>query len=94
MPEYRAYIVGEDGQFVGYEPIVCANDNEATEHARHLSNRGPVELWSGPYLLVQLAAAKTSDHAITHHGELGNHAAHQSKVVAVGDNLKDIIPAK
>ena len=48
MPEYRAYIVGEDGQFVGYEPIVCANDNEATEKARHLSNRGPVELWSGP----------------------------------------------
>jgi hypothetical protein len=26
MPEYRAYAVGEDGHFSGYEPLVCAND--------------------------------------------------------------------
>ena len=66
MPEYRAYIVGEDGHFIGYEPMVCANDNEATEKAKPLSNRGPVELWSGPHLVVLLAAGETSDYAITH----------------------------
>jgi hypothetical protein len=29
MPEYRAYSVGEDGGFTGFEPLVCADDAEA-----------------------------------------------------------------
>ena len=66
MPEYCAYIVGDDGHFIGWEPMVCANDSEATEKAKHLSSRGPVELWSGPNLVVLLAAGETSDYAITH----------------------------
>ena len=66
MPEYRAYIVGEDGHFIGYEPLVCANDNEAIETAKCLSNSGPVELWSGPHQVARLEAAETSDYAITH----------------------------
>lgn len=65
MPEYRAYIVGEDGHFIGYEPLVCANDSEAMEKAKRLSNRGPVELWSGPHQVARLGAAETSD-SITH----------------------------
>jgi hypothetical protein len=32
--EYRAYLVGIDGHFVGYEPIVCADDAEAIEKAK------------------------------------------------------------
>jgi len=40
MPEYRAYIVGEDGHFIGYEPLVCANDREATETAGAGGRRG------------------------------------------------------
>lgn len=66
MPEYRAYIVGEDGHFIGYEPMVCANDNEATEKAKRLSNGGRVELWSGPYLVALIAAGEISDYAIPH----------------------------
>ena len=49
-----------------YEPIACDNDSEATEKAQRLSKRGPVELWSGPHLVVLLAAGETSDYAITH----------------------------
>jgi hypothetical protein len=66
MPDYRAYIVGDDGHFIGYEPIVCDNDSDATEKAQRLSNRGPVELWSGPRQVARLAAGEISDYAITH----------------------------
>jgi hypothetical protein len=30
-PEYRAYQVGLDGHFIGFEPLVCRDDSEATE---------------------------------------------------------------
>jgi hypothetical protein len=66
MPEYRAYIVGEDGHFIGYEPMVCANDSEAKEKAKRLSSRGPVELWSGPHLIARLEAVETCVDAISH----------------------------
>ena len=59
MPEYRAYIVGKDGHFIGYEPMVCANDSEATEKAKRLADRGPVELWSGPHMVTRIAQAST-----------------------------------
>ena len=95
MPKYRAYIVGEDGHFIGYEPMVCANDNEATEQAKRLSNRCPVELWSGPYLLVRLAAAETMDHAINTAGRMvPKPQSIRSKAASVRDSPRDIIPAK
>jgi hypothetical protein len=56
MPEYRAYQVGLDGHFIGYEPLVCANDAEATEQVQHLVDGHDVELWSGPRLVVKLQA--------------------------------------
>ena len=48
MPEYRAYSVGDDGRFTGFEPLVCADDAEAIKKDRVLSQRHGVELWSGP----------------------------------------------
>jgi hypothetical protein len=33
MPEYRAYPVGIDGHFIGFEPLVCADDAGAIEKA-------------------------------------------------------------
>jgi hypothetical protein len=54
MPEYRAYIVGPDGRFIGYEPLICANDSYAIEKAKHLACQYPVELWSGPMLISSL----------------------------------------
>jgi hypothetical protein len=34
MGEYRAYIIGVDGHFIGFEPLECANDAEAIEQPR------------------------------------------------------------
>jgi hypothetical protein len=45
MPEYRAYLIGEDGHFSEAVPMVCADDAEAMEKAKRLVDRGEVELW-------------------------------------------------
>jgi hypothetical protein len=47
MPEYRAYQIGADGHFIGFEPLVCADDAEASEKAKRLVDGHDVELWSG-----------------------------------------------
>jgi hypothetical protein len=66
MPEYRAYTVGHDGHFNGYEPLVCANDAEAIKKAKLLSQRDGVELWSGPRLVISMPKqlAKAAAHEI------------------------------
>ena len=54
VQEYRAYTVGSDGHFIGFEPIVCANDDEATEQAKRLLDGHDIELWNGTRLVAQL----------------------------------------
>ena len=54
MAEYRAYKVGIDGHFVGYEPLVCADDVEAIIKAKRLVDGHDVELWSGERMVVRL----------------------------------------
>jgi hypothetical protein len=54
MPEYRAYLVGHDGHFVGFEPLVCPDDTAATEQAKSLVDGHDVELWSGARLVIVL----------------------------------------
>jgi hypothetical protein len=54
MVEYRAYTVGMDGHFIGYEPMVCADDAEAIEKATRLVDGHDVELWSGQRLVIRL----------------------------------------
>ncbi|HTF64797.1 MAG TPA: hypothetical protein VK638_19125 [Edaphobacter sp.] len=54
MAVYRAYIVGADGHFVGFEPIVCADDTEAIEKADRLVIDHDVELWCGERLVRHL----------------------------------------
>jgi hypothetical protein len=51
---YPAYRVGIDGHFVGYEPLVCANDAGATEQAKRLIDGHDIELWSGARFVVRL----------------------------------------
>ena len=36
MAEYRAYLVGDDGHIMGFEPLVCADDGDAIEKAKRL----------------------------------------------------------
>jgi hypothetical protein len=47
MAEYRAYTVGRDGHFIGFEPLVCADDYEAMEKAKGLVDGHDIELWNG-----------------------------------------------
>ena len=54
MPEYRAYAVGDDSRFNEYEPLVCANDEEAITRATILAQRNRVEVWSGSRLVICL----------------------------------------
>jgi hypothetical protein len=55
MADYRAYTVGVDGHFVGFEPLTCANDTEAIEKAKRLVDGHDIELWSGPRLMIQIS---------------------------------------
>jgi hypothetical protein len=56
MAEYRAYIVGHDGHFIGFEPLVCGDDAEAIERAKRLVDGHDIELWSGDQLVTRLEA--------------------------------------
>jgi hypothetical protein len=47
MEEYRAYFVGRDGHFNGFEPLVCADDAAAIHMAKRLVNKFGIEIWNG-----------------------------------------------
>jgi hypothetical protein len=55
MAEYRAYIVGRDGHFVGVEPLICGNDVEAIEKTKRLVEGNDIELWCGERFVVRLS---------------------------------------
>lgn len=65
MVEYRAYRVGADGHFTGYEPLICRDDTEAIEKAKRLLDSHDVELWSGERLVVRLTT-RNKPAALTH----------------------------
>jgi hypothetical protein len=54
MAECRAYTVGLDGHFIGFEPLVGANDVEATEKATRLVDGYDIKLWSGERFIIRL----------------------------------------
>ena len=56
MAEYRAYVVGRDGHFVGWEPLVCDDDVEAIEKAKRLVEANDIELWCGERLVIHLSS--------------------------------------
>jgi hypothetical protein len=57
--EYRAYFVGSDGHLAGFEPIICASDEEAIERAQQFAINQGVELWSGARLVATLEQRST-----------------------------------
>jgi hypothetical protein len=56
VAEYRAYVVGHDGHFLGFEPPICADDAEAIEKAKRLADVHDVELWTGERFVIRLKA--------------------------------------
>ena len=54
MAEYRAYIVGDDGHFIGFEGMICYDDEEAIARAKQLLGNHDVEVWSGGRLVIRL----------------------------------------
>jgi hypothetical protein len=54
MAEYRAYLIGTDGHFIGFKGLICADDSEAIEKATRLINRLDVELWNGERFIARL----------------------------------------
>lgn len=54
MAEYRAYTVGVDGHFMGFEPLVCRDDAEAVTTAKRMVDRHAIEVWSGERFVVRL----------------------------------------
>ena len=56
MAEYRAYTVGDDGHFSGFEPFVCGDDAEAIELVRRLCNGHDIELWCLERMVIRLPA--------------------------------------
>lgn len=45
MPEYRVYIIGENGHFMRSEELECSDDTEAIETAKQLIDGHDIELW-------------------------------------------------
>jgi hypothetical protein len=48
VKEYRAYAVGIHGHFIGFEPLVCAGDDEAIRKAERTADGHDIELWNDP----------------------------------------------
>jgi hypothetical protein len=45
MPDYRVYLVDEDGHFCDAVPLVCADDAAAMDQAKQVAAGRAVELW-------------------------------------------------
>jgi hypothetical protein len=58
VAEYRAYTVGRDGHFNGFEPLICADDAEAIEKAKRLVDGYDIELWSGKRFITRVSRAR------------------------------------
>lgn len=54
MAEYRAYIRGDDGHFVGCRTMVCADDAEAMARAKGYIDGRDIELWCGDRFVILL----------------------------------------
>jgi hypothetical protein len=54
MAEYRAYIVGDDEHFIGFEGMICDDDEEAIAKATRLMDDHDIEVWSGDRLVIRL----------------------------------------
>jgi hypothetical protein len=57
MPYYRAYIIGQDGQFIEAINLDCADDAAAVESAKQIVNGHDVEVWQQDRMVTRLATS-------------------------------------
>jgi hypothetical protein len=57
------YTIGIDGHFVGYKPLICADDVEAIAKAERLVDGHDVELWSGERFVLRPSQKNEIDNA-------------------------------
>jgi hypothetical protein len=54
MADYRAFMVGSDEHFVGFEPTVCDTDDRAIERAKTMLGDRDIEVWCAERLVIRL----------------------------------------
>jgi hypothetical protein len=54
IPDFRADAVRPDGNFEGFEALICVDDDEAIKQSRRLVDRGAIELWSGERFITRM----------------------------------------
>ena len=61
MPEYYAYVIGEDGHIKQRIDLVCADDDTTKERAKALVDGEAIELWQSSHLIATSRAAPASE---------------------------------
>jgi hypothetical protein len=54
VAEYRAYIIGDDGRFIGFEPLACRDDADAITQGRRMVDCRDVEIWNRERFVIRL----------------------------------------
>jgi hypothetical protein len=78
MAEYRAFTIGRDGHFAGFEPIVCDTDDQAVERAQRMLH-GTIEVWCGSRMVARLSTADKDCNAVSHEIHQGRMISKQEK---------------
>jgi len=52
MEQYRAYLIGPDAQTMQRIDLLCADETDARQRARHLAKGHAVELWDDYRLIA------------------------------------------
>ena len=59
--DYRVYIVGEDGRFIGVREIEAPDDTAALKNARQYVDGRDVEIWERKRQIGRISADRTKD---------------------------------
>ena len=65
MADCRAFTVGPDGHFVGFEPIVCDTGDQAVERAKRLLDGRALEVWCAERLIAKLKLLSSSRNTLS-----------------------------
>ncbi len=52
MPEYRVYVIGEDGHIKQRLDLICADDIAARDQAKTMVDNDVIELWQADHKIA------------------------------------------